>query len=97
MIWPRRLFWEVERAPGDVEANAKRIQATRWALELAEEHLRGQERRFEMGLVTQKDVIDFQSQLLDVRGRTPCHDGYNNSASKLRLADGKLLQSYNWM
>ena len=96
MIWPRRSLCEVERARGDVEANAKRIQATRWALELAEEHLRGQERRFELGLVTQKDVINFQSRLLEAqRAELRAIADYNNSTSRFRLADGTLLQSYN--
>jgi outer membrane protein TolC len=91
-----QITLEVERALGDVEANAKRIQTTRRARELAEENLRGQQRRFEVGLVTQKDVIDFQSRLLDAHGaELRAITDYNNSTSKLRLAEGTLLQSYN--
>ena len=91
-----QITLEVERALGDVEANAKRIQTTRRARELAEENLRGQERRFEVGLVTQKDVIDFQSRLLEAEGaELRAVTDYNNSTSRLRLADGTLLQSYN--
>jgi outer membrane protein TolC len=79
-----------------VEANFKRIQTTRRARELAEENLRGQVRRFEVGLVTQKDVIDFQSRLLDAQGaELRAITDYSNSTSRLRLADGTLLQSYN--
>lgn len=91
-----QITLEVERALGDVEANFKRIQTTRRARELAEENLRGQERRFEVGLVTQKDVIDFQSRLLDAQGaELRAITDYNNSTSRLRLAEGTLLQSYN--
>jgi outer membrane protein TolC len=91
-----QITLEVERALGDVEANFKRIQTTRRASELAEENLRGQQRRFEVGLVTQKDVIDFQSRLLDAQGaELRAITDYNNSISRLRLADGTLLQSYN--
>jgi outer membrane protein TolC len=91
-----QITLEVERALGDVEANFKRIQTTRRARELAEENLRGQERRFEVGLVTQKDVIDFQSRLLDAEGaELRAVTDYNNSTSRLRMADGTLLQSYN--
>jgi outer membrane protein TolC len=91
-----QITLEVERALGDVEANFKRIQTTRRARDLAEENLRGQERRFEVGLVTQKDVIDFQSRLLDAQGaELRAITDYNNSSSRLKLADGTLLQSYN--
>jgi len=82
---------EVERALGDVEANAKRVQTTRRARELAEENLRGQERRFEVALVTQKDVLDFQLRLLEAQGaELRGIIDYNNSTSRLRLADGTL-------
>jgi outer membrane protein TolC len=91
-----QITLEVERALADVEANGRRIQTTRRARELAEENLRGQQRRYEVGLVTQKDVIDFQSRLLDAEGaELRAVTDYNNSTSKLRLADGTLLRSYN--
>lgn len=87
---------EVEKALGNVEANFKRIQATRLARELAEENLRAQGKRFEVGLVTQKDVIDFQSRFLDAQGaELRAVTDYNNSLSSLRLAQGNLLDSYN--
>ena len=87
---------EVERALGDVEANFKRIQSTRQAREFAEENLRGQEKRFEVGLVTQKDVIDFQSRFLDAQGaELRAITDYNDSLSRLRLAEGALLGHYN--
>lgn len=91
-----QITLEVEKALGDVEANFKRIQTTRVARELAEENLRGQERRFEVGLVTQKDVIDFQSRLLDAQGaELRAITDYNNSLSRLKLAEGTLLEYHN--
>lgn len=87
---------EMERALGDVEANFKRIQSARQAREFAEENLRGQEKRFEVGLVTQKDVIDFQSRFLDAQGaELRAITDYNDSLSRLRLAEGALLDYYN--
>jgi outer membrane protein TolC len=87
---------EVEKSLGDVESNFKRIQTTRRGRELAQENLRGQERRFEVGLVTQKDVIDFQSRLLDAQGaELRAVTDYNNSMARLKLAEGTLLESYN--
>ncbi|MBI2361108.1 MAG: TolC family protein, partial [Deltaproteobacteria bacterium] len=87
---------EVEKALADVEANFKRIQSTRQARELAEENLRGQEKRFAVGLVTQKDVIDFQSRFLEAQGaELRAVTDFNNSISRLRLAEGSLLDYYN--
>lgn len=87
---------DVEKALADVETNFKRIQSTRQARELAEENLRGQEKRFAVGLVTQKDVIDFQSRFLEAQGaEVRAVTDYNNSTSRLRLAQGTLLDYYN--
>ncbi len=91
-----QITLEVEKSLGDVESNFKRIQTTRRARELAQENLRGQERRFEVGLVTQKDVIDFQSRLLDAQGaELRAVTDYNNSIARLKLAEGTLLELYN--
>jgi outer membrane protein TolC len=91
-----QITLEVEKSLGDLESNFKRIQTTRRGRELAQENLRGQERRFEVGLVTQKDVIDFQSRLLDAQGaELRAVTDYNNSIARLKLAEGTLLESYN--
>jgi len=91
-----KVTLEVEKSLGDLESNFKRIQTTRRGRELAQENLRGQERRFEVGLVTQKDVIDFQSRLLDAQGaELRAVTDYNNSIARLKLAEGTLLESYN--
>ncbi len=87
---------EVERALGDVDANFKRIRATQLAREMAGENLRGQEKRFQAGLVTLKDVIDFQSRALEAEGaELRAMVDYNNSISRLKLAEGTLLEQYN--
>ena len=87
---------DVEKALGNVEANFKRIQTTRLSRQLAEENLRAQEKRYQVGLVTQKDVIDFQSKSLDAQGaELRAITDYNNSLSGLRLAEGSLLDYYN--
>jgi outer membrane protein TolC len=91
-----QITLEVEKSLGDQESGFKRVQTTRRARELAEENLRGQERRFEVGLVTQKDVIDFQARLLDAQGaELRAVTDYNNSIARLKLAEGTLLESYN--
>lgn len=91
-----QITLEVEKALGDLDANFKRIQTAQLARELAEENLRGQEKRFQVGLVTLKDVIDFQSKALDAQGtELRAIVNYNNSASRLKLAEGTLLDHYN--
>lgn len=91
-----QITLEVERAVGDVKTNFERIQTTRLARELAEENLRAQERRFAVGLVTQKDVIDFQTRVLDAQvAQLRAIIDYNNALSRLRLAEGTLLEHYN--
>lgn len=87
---------EVEKALGNVDANFKRIRATQLAREMAEENLRGQEKRFQTGLVTLKDVTDFQSRALEAEGaELRALVDYNNSISRLKLAEGTLLEQYN--
>jgi len=91
-----QITLEAEKALSDAEANWKRIQSTQRARELAEENLRGQEKRFGVGLVTQKDVIDFQSRFLEAQGaELRAVTDYNNSISKLKLAEGTLLETYD--
>lgn len=87
---------EVERAVADVESGFKRIQTTRQGRELAADNLRSQEKRFQVGLLTQKDVIDFQSKFIDAEGaELRAQTDYNNAIARLRFAEGTLLESYN--
>jgi outer membrane protein TolC len=91
-----QVVLEVERSVGDAESGFKRIQTTRQAKDLAEENLRLQERRFEVGLITQKDVIDFQARSIDAQGAAlRALTDYNNALAKLKLAEGGLLEAYN--
>ena len=91
-----QVVLEVERSVGDAESGFKRIQTTRQAKDLAEENLRLQERRFEVGLITQKDVIDFQARFIDAQGAAlRALTDYNNALAKLKLAEGGLLEAYN--
>jgi outer membrane protein TolC len=91
-----QITLEIERALGDVETSLKRLQTTRVARALAEENLRAQRQRFEVGLVTQTDVIDFQSRVLDAQvAELRAIIDYNNALARLKLAEGTLLAHYN--
>lgn len=86
---------DVDRALADVESAAKRVVASRAARELAEENLRNQTRRFELGAVTTKDVLDFQEKLAaaqasEVRAITD----HARAVTQLRRADGTLLARF---
>ncbi len=96
----RQLFsdisLEVTTAVNDVVANMKRIQASRIARELAEENLRNQQKRLEVGIATTKDVLDFQDQLTSARGiEVQAATDYNVSLAELARAQGTLLDEYS--
>ncbi len=96
----RQLFsdisLEVSTAVNDVVANIKRIQASRVARELAEENLHNQQKRLEVGIVTTKDVLDFQDQLTSARGiELQAATDYNISLAELARAEGTLLDEYS--
>jgi outer membrane protein TolC len=96
----RQLFsdisLEVSTAVNDVVANIKRIQASRVARELAEENLRNQQKRLEVGIATTKDVLDFQDDLTQARGvELQAATDYNISLAELARSQGTLLDEYS--
>ena len=96
----RQLFsdisLEVSTAVNDVVANIKRIQSSRVARELAEENLRNQQKRLEVGIATTKDVLDFQDDLTQARGvELRAATDYNLSLAELARAQGTLLDQYS--
>ncbi len=96
----RQLFsdisLEVSTAVNDVIANMKRIQSSRVARELAEENLRNQQKRLEVGIATTKDVLDFQDDLTQARGiELQAATDYNVSLAELARAQGTLLDQYS--
>jgi len=87
---------EVEQAVNDVEANMKRIHSTRIARELAEENLRNQQKRLEVGMATTKDVLDFQDDLTQARGNElKAAVDYNISLAELSRATGMILERFS--
>src|SRR5262249_14822190 len=59
---------EVRQAIADVGSSRQGIDTRRVARELAEENLRNQEKRHEVGMATTKDLPDFQTRLTTARG-----------------------------
>ncbi len=64
-----RVIQQVRDAAWKVEMNAKRIDTTRAARELAEQRLDAERKRFEVGMSTSFLVIQAQRDLADARQR----------------------------
>jgi outer membrane protein TolC len=87
---------EVKKAVSNLESDMKRIEATRVARELAEENLRNQQARYDVGLATTKDILDFQDQLTQRRrAEVEALTGYNTSLAEMRRVEGTLLDARN--
>ncbi len=86
---------EVRQAVANLGSSRKRIDTTRVARELAQENLRNQEKRHEVGMATTKDLLDFQSRLTSARSaEVQAKIDYANSVAAWRRAEGRLLLHY---
>jgi outer membrane protein len=85
----------VERAIADVGSAQKRVVASKVSRELAEENMRNQQRRFELGAVTTKDVLDYQERLASAQAsEIEAITDHARSVTQLRVADGTLLARF---
>lgn len=86
---------DVERAIADVGSAQKRVVASKVSRELAEENMRNQQRRFELGAVTTKDVLDYQERLASAQAsEIEAITDHARSVTQLRVADGTLLARF---
>ena len=89
---------EIKQAVSNLSTDLKSIDATRIARELAEENVRNQQARYDVGLVTTKDLLDFQDQLTRARGaEVQALTAYNSDLAEMRRVDGSLLSARNVM
>ncbi len=87
---------EVRESVADVQSSRQRIEASRVARELAEENLRSQQKRFEVGMATTKDLLDFQQRLTSARAaEVQANFDYAISVAAWRRAQGTLLERYH--
>ena len=85
---------EVKRAVTNLESDLKSIDATRIASRLAEENLRNQKARYDVGLATTKDILDFQDRLTQAKAaEIQALTTYNTDLAELRRVEGTLLES----
>lgn len=86
---------EVRQAVADVLSGRQRITASRVARELAEENVRNQQKRYEVGMATTKDLLDFQQRLTEARvAEVQAHLDYAISVAQWRRSKGELLDHY---
>lgn len=89
---------EIKTSVNNLETGLKSIEATRIARELAEENLRNQQARYDVGLATTKDILDFQDQLTLARFREiEALTSYNVDVAQMRRVEGTLLAARNIM
>jgi outer membrane protein len=87
---------EITESANNLEAFLKAIEARRIARELAEENVRNQQARYDVGLATTKDLIDFQDRLTQAqRAEVDALTGYNIELARFRFAQGTLLSDRN--
>lgn len=87
---------EVKQAVNNLEADLKNIDATRIARELAEENLRNQKARYDVGLGTTKDLLDYQNRLTQARTEEVLAlTKYNSDLAEMRRVEGTILRERN--
>jgi outer membrane protein len=85
---------EVKRAVTNLQSDLKSIDATHIARQLAEENLRNQKARYDVGLATTKDLLDFQDRLTQARAvEIQALTTYNVDLAELRRVEGTLLEA----
>jgi outer membrane protein TolC len=86
---------EVRQTIADLVSARQRIDSSKVARQLAEENLRNQEKRHEVGMATTKDLLDFQSRLTEARfAEVQSKLDYNVAVARWRRAKGHLLDTY---
>jgi outer membrane protein len=87
---------EVKRAVSNLESDLKSVDATRIARELAEDNLHNQQARYDVGLATTKDLLDFQDRLTQARAaEVQALTAYRTDLAELRRVEGSLLAAHN--
>jgi outer membrane protein len=87
---------DIKKAVTTLQSDVQSIQATRIARELSEENLRNQQARYDVGLATTKDILDFQDQLTQARfAEVNALTRYRTDLAELQRAEGTLLEHRN--
>jgi outer membrane protein len=86
---------EIQQSVGDVASAYKRVAAARLARELAAENLRDQKKRYEVGIVTTTDILDFQEKATNaMAAEARAIADHAIATAELRRAEGSLLEGF---
>jgi len=92
----KTIILEVREAARLINTNKKRVQAARVARKLAEEKLSAEEKKFEVGLSTSFNVLEFQTDLATEQSKElQAVVDFNKSNIKLRKVLATTLEKYN--
>jgi outer membrane protein len=87
---------EITTSVSNLRSDLQSIEATRIARTLAEENVRDQKARYDVGLATTKDLLDYadrltRAQFAEIQALTR----YNSDLAEMRRVDGTLLGARN--
>jgi len=89
------IMEEVRRSVRRVRTDMKRIQSTRVARRLAEERLAAQEKKFQVGLSTSRDILEDQESLANaLTNETRALIDYNKSLATLDRSTHSTLERF---
>ena len=92
----KTIVVEVREAARQINTDKKRVQAARVARKLAEEKLSAEEKKFEVGLSTSFNVLEFQTDLATEQSKElKAVVDFNKSKIKLRKVLATTLEKYN--
>lgn len=92
----KTIVVEVREAARLINTNKKRVQAARIARKLAEEKLSAEEKKFEVGLSTSFNVLEFQTDLAEEQSKElKAIVDFNKSKIKLRKVMATTLEEYD--
>ncbi len=92
----KTIVVEVREAVRQIQTEGKRVQATRLARRLAEEKLNAEEKKFEVGLSTSFNVLEFQEDLAEEQSNEiQALIDYNKAKIRLRQVVASTLEAHN--
>ncbi len=92
----KTIILEVREAARQIHTNIKRVQAARLARQLAEEKLSAEEKKFEVGLSTSFNVLEFQTDLAEEQSKElKAIIDFNKSQIQFRKVLAISLDTYN--
>jgi len=92
----REIIVEVREAARQLKTDIKRVAASRIAKKLAEEKLKGEEKKFQVGLSTSFNILEFQEDLTkEQSNEIKAIIDYNQSKIRLHQVMASTLTFYN--